>query len=55
MVIIGSFLAFMVAWGIGANDVANSFATSEQMDSFLTMLFLYCSIDHHLSFAAPIQ
>lgn len=29
MVVVGSFLAFMVAWGIGANDVANAFATSE--------------------------
>ncbi len=29
MVVIGSFMAFMAAWGIGANDVANAFATSE--------------------------
>ena len=29
LVVLGSFAAFMAAWGIGANDVANSFATSE--------------------------
>lgn len=28
MVIVGGILAFMMAWGIGANDVANAFATS---------------------------
>ena len=28
MVILGGFLAFAMAWGIGANDVANAFATS---------------------------
>jgi len=28
IVILGGFLAFAMAWGIGANDVANSFATS---------------------------
>jgi len=28
MVVIGSFVAFFVAFGIGANDVANAFATS---------------------------
>lgn len=28
MVIIGGILAFAMAWGIGANDVANAFATS---------------------------
>eukprot|EP00983_Pelagomonas_calceolata_P015654 497069-Pelagomonas_calceolata.AAC.1 len=28
LMVIGSFAAFMAAWGIGANDVANSFATS---------------------------
>lgn len=28
MVIFGGFLAFAMAWGIGANDVANAFATS---------------------------
>lgn len=34
MVIVGAFLAFLVACGIGANDVANSFATSEYLFSF---------------------
>jgi hypothetical protein len=29
MVIVGSFMAFLASWGIGANDVANSFATSK--------------------------
>ncbi len=28
MVFLGGFLAFAMAWGIGANDVANAFATS---------------------------
>lgn len=28
MVIVGLILAFLMAWGIGANDVANAFATS---------------------------
>lgn len=28
MVILGGILAFTMAWGIGANDVANAFATS---------------------------
>eukprot|EP00171_Calliarthron_tuberculosum_P008452 IDg8452t1 len=28
IVILGGFLAFTMAWGIGANDVANAFATS---------------------------
>lgn len=28
IVIVGSFTAFLAAYGIGANDVANSFATS---------------------------
>lgn len=28
MVIVGAILAFFMAWGIGANDVANAFATS---------------------------
>lgn len=32
LMVIGSFAAFMAAWGIGANDVANSFATSEWMN-----------------------
>ena len=29
LLVIGSFTSFFAAWGIGANDVANSFATSE--------------------------
>jgi len=29
LMVIGSMASFMAAWGIGANDVANSFATSE--------------------------
>lgn len=28
MVVVGGILAFIMAWGIGANDVANAFATS---------------------------
>jgi len=28
IVIVGGFIAFFVAFGIGANDVANAFATS---------------------------
>ena len=28
MVVCGGLAAFFMAWGIGANDVANSFATS---------------------------
>jgi len=27
--VIGTIVSFFAAWGIGANDVANSFATSE--------------------------
>ena len=50
LLVIGSFTSFGASWGIGANDVANSFATSEwlwlsraTLDSCTSFLACMCS------------
>lgn len=51
-VIVGGFFAFSMSWGIGANDVANSFATS--IGAKTLTLFQACCIAACLEFVGAI-
>lgn len=52
MVIVGGMLAFAMAWGIGANDVANAFATSVGAGSLT--LPMACVIAAVMEFAGAL-
>lgn len=52
LVIIGGFLSFAMSWGIGANDVANSFATA--IGAKTLTLFQACCIAACLEFAGSV-
>lgn len=51
-VVVGGFLSFFMSWGIGANDVANSFATS--IGAKTLTLFQACCIAACLEFLGAI-
>ncbi|KAF5835955.1 sodium-coupled phosphate transporter protein [Dunaliella salina] len=53
LMILGSFAAFMAAWGIGANDVANSFATSVGAKS--VTMFQACIIAGVFEFVGAVS
>mmetsp|Transcript_26606 Transcript_26606/g.71957 ORF Transcript_26606/g.71957 Transcript_26606/m.71957 type:complete len:717 (+) Transcript_26606:95-2245(+) len=53
IMIVGSFAAFMAAWGIGANDVANSFATSVGAKS--VTMFQACIIAGVFEFVGAVS
>nr|ABB90542.1 sodium-coupled phosphate transporter protein [Dunaliella viridis]ABB92146.1 sodium-coupled phosphate transporter protein [Dunaliella viridis] len=53
LLVIGSFTSFMAAWGIGANDVANSFATS--VGSKALTMFQACVIAGIFEFVGAVS
>nr|ABB92147.1 sodium-coupled phosphate transporter protein [Dunaliella viridis]ACL28157.1 sodium-coupled phosphate transporter protein [Dunaliella viridis] len=53
LLVIGSFTSFIAAWGIGANDVANSFATS--VGSKALTMFQACIIAGVFEFVGAVS